>query len=888
MEVEAVVGEELLRGFIAADHGPAALERVEAFLREGLIEIGGEPAASFRSGSLWSAEKDRRYGRLVHGFVFAKDWLGVRTSLATDKQEELASMIGECLGRWTEESSDPSTMAFHDETTAQRVMYLSAVVRDFSAFLRPVERDAMLQRIRRDVDLLSSSDFYAGVNNHGMFQDIAILFAVAFGVVDEASGPKRDLAFSRLLQYFSSAFTADGIHVENSPTYHLMVCRHLKRVVDYASAVDRDAEFAPLREILPKADQYAAFALSPGGVFPPVSDSAPNKIHLDAARDAFGSGLLAGVVSRAVAGPLPETNVLVAEASGYAIYRDGWAQDAGSQVFFSAAYNADYHKHSDELSVYVNLEGRELLREAGPFGYDRRDPRTAYGFSSFAHNTLIVDGEGLPRTDGLHDETGLIDLGSSERRLHVKGWTKRYPGILWERELTIDAPLSDGGLAIRDRVRADSHRQYTFLWHLGQDVNVLTRGNVIELFATDEGGEKLAELAWSGSPPTGVRVVRGQSLPTIQGWQFPKMGTAVPASVLEVDFEGADLEVLWTLATSAFSIRDRGIRPRSSWKSFPGEKPVNYLLDVPAGEVPEELLIVFSAIHQRGDFTFNYRSSLQRAQAAKLFILDDFGDQGAYYLSSNRNFAEFRSVQGLIHTVLRRLGLGPSSVTTIGSSKGGSAAIMHGTAIGAGKVVAAAPQFRIGTFLSAPHPNILKYITGGVDDESVKWLDQAMARVLRSGVREVPIEIIVGEADHHLAHHVEPLSRLARSLGYNVSTLRVPGASHKEVGGLFSRYLDSWVAFQASEPGEAPAVYPHIVSADEAGRSLGVAVGDVKGARYGFRLYKDSEAQDAFVWARGNSMTWKIRDRGLYRARVYVDFPDRGVRHAFGTKSVRI
>ena len=857
---------DAVRTFIAADRSRPALERTHQLLDTGELRIRHYPAHARGDGTLFAADSERSFGRMAHGFIAASDWLGARESLSAEQQADLADRVVELVDQWARIPDSGDSMAFHDETTAQRSINLIAFREDFAAHLDARQDSVLRSAIDRDISLLASDSFYAGRNNHGMFQNIALLVAAAMYPNAPEPGALQALAFQRLSDYFSQCFTADGIHVENNPTYHVMVSRYLSQVVTYARACGAAHDFEGLSHVLEHAEEYAAHAVTPQGTFPPVSDTAVMPLNTAGPRATYPGEQFLGAITRGERGTVPAATAYVAEASGYAIHRSRWSDPQASYVFFSAAYNASYHKHSDELSLYVVNDGTELLREAGPFGYDRSNPFTAYGFSSGAHNTLMVDGRGLPRTDSKRDLTTLEDVASTDRSLHVRGRTRRFDGVDWTREIEVSEAGAAAPVLIRDVISSEEQHRYQLLWHFGPDITVLARGNAVELFTADD--RKVGELSWSGSAASEVTITRGRESPDVQGWAFPTMGQAVPAPVLAVTVDSDSADITWELRTADFRVADRGVRPGDgTWSRYAGEKPVNYLFEEPEGGT-DELLVVFTAIHQPWDFTYNYRTSLAGSSAAKLFILDDFGDQGAYYLASGRNLAEFRSVQGLLHSVMRQLGIGAGQVTTIGSSKGGSAAILHGVSLGAARVIAGAPQTRLGTFLTTPHPNILEYISGGTSNDDIAWADTAIDRALASGVRTTSIEILVGRGDHHYARHVHPFASTARALGYSVRVLALPGTPHARIGAAFRSYLETWVRWRDSSEGVHD--LPHAAVHDPSTGEIGVAVSIPEGWKASFKLVREREVIQSRSYSDDVSASWTITEPGSYRFRIYA------------------
>ncbi|GAB3595796.1 hypothetical protein GCM10027580_20860 [Corynebacterium faecale] len=445
-------------------------------------------------------------------------------------------------------------MVFHDETTAQRVMNLSFALHTLQPVLSKETRKAVDAIIKRDLVLLSTPEFYAGVNNHGMFQNMAILFALSYGHCETQSRALEDFALARLAAYFVSCYTADGIHNENNPYYHMAISRHVRSVLDYAESLGKGNFFGSLRSVFDHADEYAAFSLTPGGHFPPISDTLVRPISKRDAIRTFGNGWLLGAVTGGDEGRLPTKKVFVAESSGYGICRTGWTGELDTYVFFHAAYNSDYHKHSDELSLYIYANGHELITESGTHGYERDHPFTKYAHSSFSHNTLLVDGAGLPRTDRQKAHlTSLSDTGSSEDCLDVTGRTLRFEGVDWTRRVQASSDSKLGRpIIVQDRILSEKEHSYTILWHFGSELVSQVVGSTVELRLRDS-GVKVCEMGLSGAEVLSIEKYRGETQPSVQGWKFPKPGEAVEADCLQFEFSGVSVEIDWTISLTGFS-----------------------------------------------------------------------------------------------------------------------------------------------------------------------------------------------------------------------------------------------------------------------------------------------------------------------------------------------
>lgn len=856
---------------------------VNEFLSSGVLTLDHSDSIEYDDGSLWNNHVPRKVGRKTHGWFFLRFWYAAWKELPEFSRERLKEKLRVLLPTWLGLRKD-SEMAYHDEGTAQRVMH-------FIIFL-DTARDELDEDLVDDIDsliceetaLLATDDFYAGSNNHGMFQNVALLVAIAYGYCPERAEQLQALSLQRLVDYFSDCFSSDGIHNENTPTYHLMVSRYLSYVIRYCDFHGAGVGIDKLRDLFEHADEYGAFALAPNNHFVPISDTKKGQVRAATVEETFGTGQMTAVLSRGKKGTLPDGRTFVSEEGGYGIYRSDWTEEA-NYVFFSSAYNADYHKHPDEGSLYYYANGRELLVEAGPNGYEYSDPLTKYGFSSAAHNSLLVDGEGLPRTDGKLHQTTLRDTGSTKESLRVAGRTTRYPGVEWTRCVEVDGKTEGTRVIVTDRVVADEEHDFTFLWHIGQGLNTVVRGNAFEIFDPDY-DTKIGEVTFSGSSVVGVRKVHGQKHPYHQGWNFPQMGVAEPVDVIEVEFRDREVSVEWDIRSQDFALLDRGVTPSSEWSTHYAEKPVNYLLEgVNAEGKANSLAVVFTAMAELGDFTYNYRASLQSFPGARLYILDDFGNQGAYYLASDRNLAEFRSVQSLIRTVMGELGVMDHDVIALGSSKGATAALLHGTTLGVGQVYAGAPQYRIGNFVKTPHPNVLDYVAGGTNDAAIRWLNDIAFKVLASGVRRTRITVLTGERDSHYRHHTIPLIDELRMLGYTPENLVVPGTVHAEFGNVYRGFLASLIRSLKKNDDVA---FPSAMAHDPAKGKIGLVVSGTGESVVQIQLFRGPEKIDSLQRLTKGTAAWKISRPGEYRARIYYDDSATGERRAFGSTAVLV
>ena len=106
------------------------------------------------------------------------------------------------------------------------------------------------------------------------------------------------------------------------------------------------------------------------------------------------------------------------------------------------------------------------------------------------------------------------------------------------------------------------------------------------------------------------------------------------------------------------------------------------------------LLVIFSGfnrIEATPQKTYNYIRALNGVNYNKLFILDSYGPRGCYYLGENMSFEVETSVVSLISKISTMYDIPNKNIITVGSSKGGSAALYFGMKYYYGHVISAVP-----------------------------------------------------------------------------------------------------------------------------------------------------------------------------------------------------
>ncbi|QYF89895.1 hypothetical protein [Arthrobacter sp. PAMC25284] len=231
---------------------------------------------------------------------------------------------------------------------------------------------------------------------------------------------------------------------------------------------------------------------------------------------------------------------------------------------------------------------------------------------------------------------------------------------------------------------------------------------------------------------------------------------------------------------------------------FPGERSydkaklkLHYLFQKSTTE-SKYLIVVFSAIPKIGHSpVYNYVRTLSPVACNRLFILDEYGPSASYYLGRNRDFAVEESVIALIRDLSREHGFDTKHIISMGSSKGGFAALYFGIKYSFGHVISAAPQTRLGNFVFNNHRDVGEYISGGLSDVDREFLNTLLPIELERATYIPQIYLHVGRGDHHYKGHVVPFVELLKEMGADHVLDVQEYELHSEVGRYFPGFLFS-------------------------------------------------------------------------------------------------
>ncbi|MBN1607199.1 MAG: alginate lyase family protein [Polyangiaceae bacterium] len=471
----------------------------------------------------WARARDlpRSVQRLLHSHGFVVDMAAAHQTASNPEALRLAIRA---IERWrTEHSPDggQGNMAFHDECVARRLTSWQQLQMILTREGMASEAEQVLVWMKEEFGLLARADFHAGANNHGMFQDLALVY-YCLGYPDDArTAAVSQEALSRLRDYFQSSVSEDGVHKEHSPAYHSLIAGNIRSHLLMFQHLDPELE-AELRQLLEKMSPFAVNIVTPDRQLPPIGDT------------------VAGPVTKSYyrlfcAGERSVQPSAVFLKGGYAILRanPGAARNQLYAVICASDHGV-YHKHQDDLSVLLHFN-RWILVEAGPYGYDYANPLSIHGYSSAAHNCIVHDGQPRLRsnTPYVPGRVYLSDFSDDGASAMVEGVSLKTAGSIHRRRVTLHR--DSRRLEIEDCVENTTARTHLALWHLGPTVEPRMQGLNVELTAESKG---VGSIRFESDSPVELVVSRGDGPGVMKGLIFPRMGQVADTFVLGCQTQG--------------------------------------------------------------------------------------------------------------------------------------------------------------------------------------------------------------------------------------------------------------------------------------------------------------------------------------------------------------
>ncbi|MEA1989901.1 MAG: heparinase II/III family protein [Pseudomonadota bacterium] len=445
----------------------------------------------------------------------------------------------------------PFEFVWHDHATAlraeQMLFFYFYAQKEAPEYFKAEKSffESLLTGLRLHGEWLAKDSFYSKHTNHGLEQ-ARVLLLLGWFLDDDQGKIWQKVARHRLASELDFAFTSEGVHVENSPAYHIFVFKVFSSIIqDYPSSLlgELSEKFSVFSE---KALGFTTYILRPDGFLPPIGDTEQIPTSY-AYRDDFGSTsayqAFSYAHSKGVNGVRPSQLNKVLAKSGYAIFRDAWPDTKHYQDAFhivtKVGTSSRYHHQQDEGHVSVFAGGEDWLIDSGLYNFINKDPIRKYMRSRAAHNVPAVSDTHYPKEfeDRL---TAWKVLRFSEDE--IKPFIEMQLDVLepvrqvrkvefdsFDKVLTINdliAPLEDNDQQLRN---------FMFNWHIPQDKKIKIEGD--RVFVTSPSGQ-LMKVTMSGCQADNVSVAKGEKDDRVFSYISYKANQVESSQVLRFWFKG--------------------------------------------------------------------------------------------------------------------------------------------------------------------------------------------------------------------------------------------------------------------------------------------------------------------------------------------------------------
>ena len=431
-----------------------------------------------------------------------------------------------------------SDFAWHDHATglrASRLAFLLDRILAGELVIGDADLEDLLLLADRHARKLQDPDFLAP-GNHAVFQLAGLDGLCEAASWRRACASARSYARDAFVELVRTQFTEEGVHTENSPSYHLGI----------ASAVGRitaNGRFAlpEVTRTIERARAVAPWLTWPNGDFVEVGDSGGNGPLLPSTVTPTcldqGGCWAVGDYSR----------------SGYAIVRSlpSAPPDEASLLFIKGPGKLQGHKHADELGFVLMAHGRKIFVDSGSYGYNHDEARR-HVVSAKAHSIPSLAGRELGPKDvdveaGRLEPVRVVDSrfvvqGSVERRRRIRG------GFLLDRffrhERTFRYAPGDA-LTITDRMHNRTNSRWVSNLHLAADLEPVPAESGFSVRV----GDRLVRAEFRGEGCE-IAVVEGETDP-YQGWVTVGYLELAPAPVVSATCPADLVDTEWRIDLNA-------------------------------------------------------------------------------------------------------------------------------------------------------------------------------------------------------------------------------------------------------------------------------------------------------------------------------------------------
>ena len=319
---------------------------------------------------------------------------------------------------------------YHDHSLAYRAMNLLECLPFVSEQMSPI----VTRHIRDIGQLLLSPLEDNALSNHAFDQAVSLFLISDFFKYEPFFQTWQNVALFRIKRELEYSFTLDGVHVENSPSYHHGMITNIYNSLNKILKITENHSIQDHLVDLSKSVPYLAWIIRPDGKVPPIGDSEEKQVSTSLAKQISKHNFDEEIEGMQVFG------------NGYSIWKSMAHQ---YHLTLKSCHHGRFHRHDDDCSLTLWVKGVNLLMDSGLLYYVEKDPdrihvRSAKGHSGFeipnkkANRNYFSKSARRAKVEQIDPNTSLAQLGmygnfKASRRINLN-----------EKIITINDSFSHG------------------------------------------------------------------------------------------------------------------------------------------------------------------------------------------------------------------------------------------------------------------------------------------------------------------------------------------------------------------------------------------------------------------------------------------------------------
>lgn len=317
--------------------------------------------------------QDRNWWWQLQSFPFLAHYRNAFSLLSEFEKKVYLIKCLDTIVNWVKNAGEKTPLKWHDHATAFRLRNLlqwaSFCVKNELTVHLQAEQDLLYNLILEHCEWLLLDKNYSKHTNHGFDQSMILLLAGLMINHKKSSGYIK-VSTSRLIDEIDFAFTNEGVHKENSPGYQKFMYQRLVQLDEF-KVFEVDTLSSYVIDLIKKSRNFLSVITMPNGMLPMIGDTLYNVPGL--------------------ASPLGEIKVYDYSKSGYVVVK-GFIKDKDFFLLFKNTHESNYHRHDDDLSIFLYYNGKVILADGGLGSHNEKSLERKTIRSSLNHNSILLGG----------------------------------------------------------------------------------------------------------------------------------------------------------------------------------------------------------------------------------------------------------------------------------------------------------------------------------------------------------------------------------------------------------------------------------------------------------------------------------------------------------------